>query len=502
MVITTKNKQLRLKKKKKQIINVVLHILVGYFSFCEVSNIVKGKITGVKDGSIAQEIGLKKGDILLSINGESLYDILDYKFNESDFLVELEIKHENGEVEIYEIEKDEGEELGIIFETELIDKPRNCYNKCIFCFMEQLPKNVRETLIFKDDDYRLSFFSGNYITLTNMKEFDIDRIIKYRLSPINISIHATDEKVRCMMLNNKNAGKVLKYLDKLYEAGITMNIQIVLCKGINDGQILDKTINDLSKYAPILKSICIVPVGLSDKREGLYNLELLDKDDSKRVIIQIEKYQRKFKKMYNTPLVFLADEFYLKADESFPDYEDYGEFGQIEDGIGMTPLFEHDFINELKRLKPDHTCQRDIILVVGKIVEQYMKEKAHNIQEKFPNVKIKVVAPVNNYFGKDITVTGLLTGSDIYSSLKNNLKEEEYVVICDVMLKDDEDIFLDNMKLEELQKLLNKKIIVTDGTAKCFIDAIVYKNSNKNIFKYNNDREKSSYENSQENLKF
>lgn len=454
----------------------------------------------VKKGSIAEEIGLIKGDALLSINGELLFDILDYKFNESDFYVELEIEHENGEIEIFEIEKDESEELGIIFETELIDKPRNCYNKCIFCFMEQLPKNVRKTLVFKDDDYRLSFFSGNYITLTNMKEFDIDRVIKYRLSPINISIHATDEKTRCMMLNNKNAGKVLKYLDKLYNANITMNTQIVLCKNINDGKILDKTIKDLSKYAPVLQSICIVPVGLSNQRKGLYNLELLSKKDCKKVILQVEKYQKEFKKKYNTPLVFLADEFYLKAEEEFPKYEEYGEFCQIEDGIGITILFEHEFVEEIERVNSDDNIHRNVTLVVGKIVENYMKEKARIIQEKFRNVNIDVVAPINNYFGENITVTGLLTGIDIFNTLKYKNTKSDYIIISDIMLKEDEDIFLDDMTLEELQRKLGKKIIVTDGSAKTFLDAILYNESKDKFFKYDNDRQKSSYENSSKNL--
>lgn len=478
---------------------------MGYFSF-EVIIIKKGKILDVKKDSIAEEIGLKKGDILLSINQEPLFDILDYKFNEADSIVELEIEHEDGEIEIFEIEKDESEELGIIFENELIDNPRSCYNKCIFCFMEQLPKNVRDTLVFKDDDYRLSFFSGNYITLTNMKDFDIDRIIKYRMSPINISIHATDEDVRCMMLNNRHAGKVLRYLDRLVEAQITINTQIVLCKDINDGKILDKTIKDLSKYAPILKSICIVPVGLSNQREGLYPLKELTSGDCKKVINQVKPYQEEFKKKYNTPLVFLADEFYLKANEEFPKYEDYGEFGQIEDGIGMTPLFEHEFKEEIKELKKDENKEKSLTLIVGKIIEQYMKEKVEEIYKLFPKIKVNVVAPVNNYFGDKITVTGLLTGKDIISTLKekrnNNIDLGSYIVISEVMLKEDEDIFLDDTKLEELKKEIGLNIVVTDGTAKTFVDAIVNNNGKESIFKYESLKRRNSYENSKNNLEY
>lgn len=464
----------------------------------------KGLIAGVKPDSIAEELGIKKGDRLLKINNEDVYDILDYKFNEADFYIELEIEHEDGEVEIYEIEKDEEDELGIIFENELIDEPRNCYNKCIFCFMEQLPKNVRDTLVFKDDDYRLSFFSGNYITLTNMKDFDIDRIIKYRMSPINISIHATDEDVRCMMLNNRHAGKVLKYLERLIDAGISINTQIVLCKGINDGRVLEKTIKDLSKYAPTLKSICIVPVGLSNNREGLYPLKPLEKEDCKNIIEQVRPFQDEFLKKYKTPLVFLADEFYLKAGEKFPSYKSYGNFEQLEDGIGMTPLFEHEFKNALKKEKKDENIKRTVTIITGKIVEDYMKSKVKEINKLFPNVRVNVISPINRYFGEQITVTGLLTGQDIINTLKeyeeNNIDLGEYVIMPRVMLKDDEDIFLDDTTLKDFQKEINKKIIVTDGTGNTFIHAICHNNTKKKIFKYCDEETKNSYENSLKNI--
>lgn len=466
-------------------------------------NIDKVLIVGVKKGSIADEIGLKKGDYIISLNGEKIVDILDYKFNVADEYIELEVEHSNGEIEIYEIEKDENEDLGIIFKSELIDEPRKCYNNCIFCFMEQLPKNVRDTLVFKDDDYRLSFFSGNYVTMTNMKEVDIDRIIRYRLSPINISIHATDENVRCMMLNNRFAGKVLKYLDKLYKAGISMNTQIVLCKGINDGKILEKTITDLSKYAPILKSICIVPVGLSNNREGLYKLEPLSDKDCLDTINLVSKYQADFKKKFKTPLVFLADEFYLKANSKIPNYSDYGEFGQIEDGIGMVALFEHDFKNEIKQLKEKNISlekQKVVSIITGKIVEEYMNKKARQIEKIVNNLKINVIAVENEYFGKQITVTGLITGIDILNTI-NSLKSKnfdigEYIVLPQVMLKDDEDIFLDDTKLTNLQKNIDLPIVVTDGSAKVFIESIISDGKNKKIYKLGENKSKQSYENS------
>lgn len=459
------------------------------------SSIKKVKIYGVKFGSIAQELEIKNGDYLISINGNEIIDILDYKFNEADNYIELEIEHKDGEVEIYEIEKDESEELGLIFENELIDDPRNCYNKCIFCFMEQLPDNVRDSLIFKDDDYRLSFFSGNYITLTNMKESDINRIIKYRLSPINISVHATDEKVRSMMLNNRHAGKVLKYMDLLYDADISMNTQIVLCKGINDKDILEKTIKDLSKYAPVLKSICIVPVGLSQNRDGLYPLVPLEVEDCVNTIEIVSKYQEEFKKKYGSPIVFVADEIYIRAGAKIPKHSDYGEFGQIEDGIGMVSNFDFEFkksINKLKKKIENENIdtlkeKRKVTIITGKIVEDYINEKASKVIKIYPNIYVNVVAPINNYFGKDITVTGLVTGRDIKATLLEQIQNGnsigEYVIIPRVMLKEDEDIFLDDTLLEDLSNDLNAKFVVSDGSAQSFIDAIILDIPDKKITK-------------------
>lgn len=459
-------------------------------------------INGVKKESIADEIGLKKGDYILSINNEEIIDILDYKFIVQDEYIELEIEHEDGEVEIFEIEKDEDEDLGIEFEHELIDKPKNCHNKCIFCFMEQLPKNVRDTLIFKDDDYRLSFFTGNYITMTNMKEKDVDRIIKYRLSPINISIHATDENVRCMMLNNRFAGKVLGYLDKLAKADIKINTQIVLCKGINDGTILEKTISDLSKYIPSIQSICIVPVGLSKNREGLYPLEKLTSEDCKNTIDIISKYQERFKKIYNKPIVYLADEIYLKANEKFPEYDDYLDFGQLEDGIGMIPLFDHEFKKQILKVENNRlkNIEKNVTLITGMITKEYITKKAEEIMRIYKGIKINIIAVENEYFGKDITVTGLIVGRDIINTI-NKLKDEkfdlgDYIVIPEVMLKDDEDIFLDDTTLESLQDKIGINIVISDTSAEGFIKAIVSNVPNEKIYKFSKVSNRQSYENS------
>lgn len=466
--------------------------------------IEKVYIKAVKKGSIAEEIGLVKGDYILSLNQEKIVDILDYKYHMADEYVEVEILHQNGEIEIYEIEKEESEDLGVEFESELIDHPRRCYNKCIFCFMEQLPKNVRDTLIFKDDDYRLSFFSGNYITMTNMKEEDVNRIIRYRISPINISIHATDIKTRCMMLNNRHAGKVLDYLEKFYQAGITMNTQIVLCKNINDGAVLEKTIQDLAVYAPILHSICIVPVGLSKNREGLYPLESLLTEDCKKTIELLQPYQEMYKKKFKTPLVFLADEFYLKAGVPFPPYQDYMEFGQLEDGIGLCALFDHDFEIELKKkskkVKKESLKKKTVTLITGNIVKEYIEQKVQQVLAYNENIEAQVVTVDNQFFGDEITVTGLVTGRDIIKTLQekknNSFRIGDYLIIPNVMLKEDEDIFLDDTTLKELQEALDVKVVVTDGSATCFIQALDMEIPTKKITKLGTTTLKNSYENS------
>ncbi len=450
----------------------------------------KGKPNVIKEivkGSIADEMGIKPGYILLSINNEKITDILDYKFQVSDEYLEIEFINLNSEHEIYEIEKDANEDLGLIFETELIDKPRSCRNQCIFCFMNQLPKNVRDTLIFKDDDYRLSFFSGNYVTMTNMSDSDIDRIIKYRLSPINISIHATDEKVRCMMLNNRFAGRVFKYIDKLYEAKINMNMQIVLCKGINDGKVLEKTIKDISKYIPCVRCLAIVPVGLTKHRDSLYNLEELTSNDCKEIIDLVTPYQKEFKQKYNTNFVYLADEFYLKAGVKIPNYSEYGNFENIENGIGMIANFEHDFkksISKINREENNYNSKSDIknvVVLTGKITQEYITKKSKLVMKRIPNLNIKVIGVTNTFFGEKITVTGLMVGKDLKREIEK-IPKDNIIVFSEICLKEDKYVFLDDMTLEELRQI-NKNIIVIEDGADAFIKIFEDIANNKAISK-------------------
>ena len=300
-------------------------------------------IKDIVPGSIAEEMEIEPGDYLVSINDEEIKDILDYKFQIFDEYITLVIEKKNGEEWDLEIEKEANEDLGIIFPEQLIEKPRSCANKCIFCFMDQLPDKVRNTLVFKDDDFRLSFITGNYVTLTNSGYKDLDRIIRYHLSPINISVHATDPEVRSMMLNNKTAYKVIEYIKYLTEHDIKINAQIVLCPNINDGKVLDKTIKELSEYAPNLQCIAIVPVGLTKYREGLYPLTVFDKEGASRTIDQINGWQAKFREKYGFNLVYLADEFYVKAEREIPEFKDYDDFPQLGDGIGMLAYFKKNF---------------------------------------------------------------------------------------------------------------------------------------------------------------
>ena len=417
-------------------------------------------IKDIVPGSIAEEMEIEPGDYLVSINDEEIKDILDYKFQIFDEYITLVIEKKNGEEWDLEIEKEANEDLGIIFPEQLIEKPRSCANKCIFCFMDQLPDKVRNTLVFKDDDFRLSFITGNYVTLTNSGYKDLDRIIRYHLSPINISVHATDPEVRSMMLNNKIAYKVMEYIKYLTEHDIKINAQIVLCPNINDGKVLDKTIKELSEYAPNLQCIAIVPVGLTKYREGLYPLTVFDKEGASRTIDQINGWQAKFREKYGFNLVYLADEFYVKAEREIPEFKDYDDFPQLGDGIGMLAYFKKNFDSYLKRFKPKKV-NKVVSIASGKIVYNFMRARMDELEKKFEGLKINLYPIENTFFGPEITVTGLITGGDLITQLKDK-ELGEYLILCGDMLKDDGDIFLDDVTLDEVKEKLNIEIKVNN----------------------------------------
>lgn len=427
-------------------------------------------ITYVEKGSIAEEAGIEVGDVLLSINGNTVHDTIEYRFLMNDEKIDIFIRKKNGEEWDIDIEKDFYDDLGIEFEDPSMDNPKRCSNKCIFCFIDQLPKGMRESLYFKDDDSRLSFLHGNFITLTNMKDDDINRIIKYRISPINISVHTTNPELRIKMLNNKNAGRIMEIVQKLVNGGIKINCQIVLCPGINDGNELEKTLNDLFKLYPGIENTAIVPVGISKYRENLFAMEGYNKESSRSVIKLVHSMQEKFIKESGEPFARLADEFYINAGFELPVYEHYGDFEQLEDGIGMIRYFENRIIEDIVNTNLDGKG-KGFALITGTSSTEFIKSISDLIMKKL-NIKISVYTVKNNFFGERITVTGLITAQDIIEQLKGKIKED-ILFIPTNMLKADEDVFLDDVTLESLKNELGVKIIKCKYSGDDFIDKIV-----------------------------
>ncbi len=432
-------------------------------------------IIKVEENSIAWEMDIEAGDELLSINGQTVIDVFDYRYLIKDEYLEVEIKKANGEIWELEIEKDEDEELGIVFETGLMDRAKSCSNKCIFCFIDQLPKNMRETLYFKDDDSRLSFLQGNYVTLTNMKDLDLDRIAFYHLSPINISVHTVDPKLREFMLKNKNSSKILKQIEKLCTANIEMNYQIVLCNGINDGEKLDETIEALSKFIPKGRSLSVVPVGISNFRENLFPLQPFSKEDSTQVINQVHRWQEKLLKSHETAFVFAADEFYLKAELEIPKASAYEDFPQIENGVGMLALFENEFIQELNKLKIEKLDgERKITVVTGAASYKFMTKLSEMLMNRVLGIDIRVVLVENVFLGEHITVSGLLTGRDIMDTLeKNRSVLGELILLPKNLLRSESDVLLDDIKVNDIENRFGVKVIAVEIDGAKFVQQIV-----------------------------
>ena len=409
-------------------------------------------ISSVAPGSIGQEMELEPGDAVYMVNGQVMEDIFDYQYLINDENIVLGVIKENGEEWELEIEKDYDEDLGLTFESSLMDNYRSCANKCIFCFIDQLPPGMRETMYFKDDDSRLSFLQGNYITLTNMKDKDLDRIIKYRLEPINISVHTTEPDLRCMMLHNRFAGKLLDQLQKLYDGRIEMNAQIVLCKNINDKEHLDRTIEDLSRFMPYLEGVSVVPMGFTKYREGLYPVEPFNSEDAKAVLDQIQGWQQRLLEEYDNRFVYAGDEWYIMAGRPIPPEEEYDGYGQLENGIGMMRLLIEEFEAELSRHKGDGRS-RHVSVVSGVLASGYIRQLLDELQEKYPNVRVDVHCVVNHFFGESITVTGLITGQDIVSQLSGKDLGEVLLLPCN-MLRSGENVLLDDMTTGDIEKAL------------------------------------------------
>lgn len=431
----------------------------------------KHLIKDVEPGSIAEELNIEAGDELLKVNGELIEDLFDYQFMVEDEFIELLIRKSNGEEWELEIEKDEDDDLGIIFEQGLMDDCRRCSNKCIFCFIDQMPPGMRDTLYFKDDDARLSFLQGNYITLTNMSESDVDRIIKYNLSPVNISFQTTNPELRCMMLNNRFAGEALQKAWKLVEAGMYINGQVVLCKGVNDGKELERTLTDLYSCLPYIQSLSIVPVGITKYRDGLYPMKPFTKDDALKLIYEIKVWQDKAFLEYGTHFVHLSDEWYILAGVEVPQEEQYDGYLQLSNGVGMIRSMLNEFEDAMLE-KRKRVSSEKITIVTAILAFPYIKMMADRIMNDYPQKEINVISIRNDFFGEMITVSGLVCSVDIINQTKD-LDLGDRVIIPENMVNGEEFLFLDDMYVWDLEEVLQVEISIVKSSGYDFVDCIL-----------------------------
>lgn len=428
------------------------------------------KIFDVTTGSHADKAGIKKGETLLSINSNEIVDVLDYRFYQVNRKLTLEVADENKNVRTIEMTKGEYEEIGLEFETYLMDKQHSCRNKCIFCFIDQLPKGMRESLYFKDDDSRLSFLFGNYITLTNITEHEIDRIIKMHISPINVSVHTTNPELRCKMMNNRFAGDTLKYLKRFADAGITLNCQIVSCPGINDGDELVRTLTDLENLG--VNMTAIVPVGLTRYRENLYPLVPYNKETAVQTIDIIEKMGDECVKKHGRRIFFPGDEFYLLAEREIPSPEFYEDFSALEDGIGMIAYLTDDVGWKLEELDADESLCHKVTIACGEGVFPYMKRIMSMINEKFPNITINTRAIKNNFFGGGVNVSGLVTGGDLIDQLRDDDLGDR-LIITSSMLRFENDLFLDDVSTDDVERELGVTLVPVNNNGNDLVEAVI-----------------------------
>ncbi len=458
---------------------------------------IEHRIKEVLPGSIAQELELEAGDVLLEVNGQPIEDVFDYHYLTNEEYLTVLVRKLDGEEWEIEIEKEFEEDLGIVFENSLMDEYRSCRNKCIFCFIDQMPKGMRQTLYFKDDDSRLSFLQGNYVTLTNMSDHDIERIIQYRLEPINISFHTMNPELRCRMLNNRFAGDIFPKVNALAAAGIEMNGQIVLCKGVNDGEELEHSIQKLTEYLPSMKSISVVPVGLTKFRDGLYPLEPFTAQDAGQVIDCIEAWQKKIYHEHGLHFIHASDEWYILAGREFPEEERYDGYLQLENGVGMMRLLREEVMEALARMgaEPDSHTQmgemsgsdstdldrdgalnsellpREISIATGQLAAPLIRELCSEIQKKFSRLTVHVYEIYNHFFGELITVSGLITGTDLMEQLKGQPLGTELLLPVN-MLRSGEQVFLDDITVGELEKALQIKVRIVKSSGQDFVAAV------------------------------
>ena len=427
-------------------------------------------IKEVEKKSPAAKAGIKAGDTLISLNNNIIMDVLDYRFYQNDENIIAEIINAKNKVKKVKIKKGEFDEIGLEFDTYLMDEKRSCKNKCIFCFIDQLPKGLRNSLYFKDDDSRLSFLFGNYITLTNITEHEIDRIIKMHISPINISVHTTNPELRVKMMTNKNAGKVLQVMRRFNDAGIKMNSQLVLCPGINDGDELRRSLEDLLDL-PNMECVAAVPVGITKHREGLANLSSYNKDTANQVLDIIDEYAQKSVQKYGNRRIYCSDEFYLLAERKIPDARFYGDFLLLENGVGLWSLLRSEVQDALSSITPAD-CNRHISIATGVAAYSLIRGIADLCEQIYSGLKCDVYAIKNNFFGEKITVAGLVTATDIYEQLKS-VDLGDTLLIPSSMLRSEGDMFLDSITVEELSGKLNINIKPIDCNGYDLVDGIL-----------------------------
>lgn len=424
-------------------------------------------IKSVKKWSVSFLKGIKAGDKIVFVNGNAINDFLDYDFYIKDERLCLEIDR-GGKIKKVNIKKDADSDIGLEFESYLMDKQKRCKNKCIFCFIDQNPKGMRESIYFKDDDSRLSFLFGNYITLTNLSDNDIDRIIKMHISPVNISVHTMNPELRVKMMNNKNAGKCLSYIYKLAQAGISINTQLVLCPGINDGKELEYSISELGKLYPAVQSIAAVPVGVTKYRDGLFQMPVYTKETAAQVVDIIKNMGDEFKEKYGTRLVFASDEFYLKAQRSIPSADYYESYPQVENGVGMWRDFSDEAENLISEIEVDTSFEKSVSLATGSAAFGLIDELAKRLMLIYPKLKINVYEIKNDFFGHSVTVAGLVTGQDLIKQLKGKELYGE-LIIPDVMLRSEGDLFLDGVSLEDVERELEVKVKTVFESSSIFL---------------------------------
>lgn len=428
------------------------------------------KIVSVEPDSPARHAGILPGETLVSINDNEIRDILDYRFYETDRCLSVVLQNAGGESRTVQIRKGQYESIGLDFETYLMDQQHSCANRCIFCFIDQLPTGMRKSLYFKDDDSRLSFLFGNYVTLTNLQEREVDRIIKMHISPINISVHTTNPELRVKMMGNRFAGRSLEILYRFARAGIKLNCQVVSCRGINDGKELDRTLGDLTGLWPSVQSVAVVPIGLTKHRQGLFPLMGYDVETALAAVRQIEAWGDCCEREHGQRICYAADEFYLKARLPIPPTPFYGDFDQLENGVGLMACLKQEFLDALEDFTPPQEGRR-VTLATGVAAHPFLDALLDELRQRWHNLTCSVIPIVNRFFGDTITVAGLVTGGDLLQQLKGR-ELGDVLLLPDVMLRREGDIFLDDVSLEGLSKDLQIQIVTVPNDGYALLDAV------------------------------